>query len=110
MNRAERIRAAVEAGLSPTHLDVIDESHMHSVPKGAESHFKLVVAAAGFEGRSRVQRHRLVNGLLKQELDSGLHALALVLFTPEEWRQSGVVLDSPACRGGSKADETSKAS
>lgn len=103
MSRAERIRTALESGLSPTHLDVIDESHMHSVPKGAESHFKLVVAASGFEGRSRVDRHRLINGLLKQELGSGLHAVALSLFTPSEWAASGVAPDSPECRGGSKA-------
>ena len=104
MSRAERIRAALESGLSPTHLDVIDESHMHAVPKGAESHFKLVVAAPGFAGKSRVERHRSINALLKEELASGLHAVALSLFTPSEWAATGVAPDSPECRGGSKAE------
>jgi len=104
MTRAERIRSAVSTGLRPVHVDVIDESHMHSVPPGAESHFKLVIASDAFDGMSRVARHRMVNGLLADELRSGLHALTVTAFTPAEWDRSPEVLASPACRGGSKAE------
>lgn len=103
MSRADRIRSVLVTELHPEHLEVIDESHMHSVPKGAESHFKLVIAAAAFEGKNRVARHRAVNALLKAELDAGLHALTLTTFTPQEWSASPDVQASPACLGGSKA-------
>lgn len=104
MTRAERIRGAVVDGLRPVHVDVVDESHMHSVPPGAESHFKLVVASEAFEGKTRVARHRMVHELLGEELRAGLHALTVSAFTRAEWEQSPEVLASPACRGGSKAD------
>jgi BolA protein len=82
---------------------VIDESHMHAVPEGAESHFKLVVVSEQFAEHKLVGRHRLVNQLLRDELDSGLHALALHTWTPEEWfEKGGKVPDSPECMGGSK--------
>ncbi|MBK6513609.1 MAG: BolA family transcriptional regulator [Polyangiaceae bacterium] len=103
MSRAERIRDALRA-LTPVHLDVIDESHMHSVPEGAESHFKLVVVSEAFRGQGRVQRQRAINGLLKDELAHGLHALSFTTFTPEEWSEAPSVAASPKCLGGSKAD------
>lgn len=104
MTRKERIHACLQEGLSPVHLDVIDESHMHSVPKGAETHFKIVVASDAFEGKSLVNRQRAVNKLLQGELAGGLHALTMTTLTPGEWSQAPDVPSSPACRGGSKAD------
>ncbi|NUP12693.1 MAG: BolA family transcriptional regulator [Polyangiaceae bacterium] len=106
MTRAERIRTALETSLHPTHLEVLDESSMHSVPKGAESHFKLIVVSDAFGGKSRIDRHRVVNGLLKDEMSRGLHALTVTAFTPEEWNRSPEVQASPACLGGSKGDAT----
>ncbi len=49
------IEAALRAKLAPTHLEVINESHMHSVPKGSETHFKVVVISPGFEGLSLIK-------------------------------------------------------
>jgi BolA protein len=103
MSRKERIRDCLEDTLAPTHLEVIDESHMHSVPEGAESHFKVVAVSERFAEHKLVGRHRLVNQALKSELETGLHALALHTWTPEEWfEKGGIAPDSPQCMGGSK--------
>ena len=104
MSRKQRIQSKLQTELSPLHLEVIDESHMHSVPEGAESHFKLVVVSEAFAGKGLVNRHRQVNRLLSDELQGGLHALALHTMTPEEWfEKGGAVPASPECMGGSKA-------
>ena len=85
-------------------LDVANESHMHSVPKNSETHFKVTVVSAAFEGKTLVARHRLVNGLLKDELAGGVHALSIHAYTPSQWSErGGEIPQSPPCRGGSKA-------
>jgi BolA protein len=105
MSRKQRIEDKLTAGLSPLHLEVIDESHMHSVPEGAESHFKVIAVSEQFAEHKLVGRHRLVNRLLADELAGGLHALALHTWTPEEWfAKGGQAPESPQCMGGSKAD------
>ena len=99
------IESKIKTSLSPIHLQVINESHMHSVPPGSESHFKLVIVADGFEGKRLIQRHQLVNGLLAKELREDIHALSMQTLTPDEWRdRGGQTLDSPPCLGGGKAD------
>ncbi len=104
MTRSERIRERLASELSPVHLEVVDESHMHSVPDGAESHFKVVAVSDRFAENKLVARHRLVNQALKDEFANGLHALALHTLTPEEWfDKGGMVSPSPQCMGGSKA-------
>ena len=103
MNRSARIEAAVRDALDPLHLEVVDESHMHSVPEGAESHFKLLVVSERFAGQNLVARHRAVNAVLRAEFNGGLHALALHTWTPEEWfERGGGAPESPPCLGGSK--------
>ena len=105
MSRQEEIESTLGAALSPLHLEVVDESHMHSVPEGAQSHFKVTVVSDSFEGKRLLERHRRVNQLLAAQFGEGLHALALHTLTPEEWfRKGGVSPDSPPCMGGSKAD------
>lgn len=102
MNVQETIIEKLQQVLSPAHLEVINESHMHSVPRNSEAHFKLVIVADGFEGKRQVQRHQLVYGLLKEELGGGVHALALHTYSPQEWEATGMAPDSPKCMGGSK--------
>lgn len=103
MSRQERIADKLHSLLAPMHLEVIDESQMHSVPEGAESHFKVVVVSERFGDHKLVGRHRLVNQLLADEFRSGLHALALHTWTPDEWfEKAGVSPASPQCLGGSK--------
>lgn len=99
MSRRERIREHLQSALFPTHLEVADESHMHSVPAGAESHFKVVVVSESFAEHGLVARHRLVNKALKGEFESGLHALALHTWTPQEWFEKGVSHPIPPVHG-----------
>ena len=103
MNRKQRIEDKLQSQLSPLHMEVTDESHQHSVPEGAESHFKVVVVSETFAEHKLIGRHRLMNRLLGDELASGLHALALHTWTPEEWfAKGGIAPESPQCMGGSK--------
>lgn len=75
-------------GLEPTRLDVINESEMHaghrSSPGTGESHFRVVVVSPAFEDKSRVDRHRMINELLADELNRGVHALAIHAYAPGE--------------------------
>lgn len=84
--------------------EVINESHQHNVPAGSESHFKVTLVSAQWQGVRKVQRHQSVYAALAEELAGPVHALALHLFTPEEWA-SATVPASPQCLGGSKADQ-----
>lgn len=94
----------MNAAFAPTHLEVVNESHMHNVPAGSESHFKVTVVAESFAGLGLVARHRQVNRALSDELAGPVHALALHTLTPEEWfERGGRVADSPECHGGGEA-------
>lgn len=98
MSRQQRIEERLLQGFSPVHMEVLNESHNHSA--GTETHFKVVLVSDAFAGLRPVARHQKVYALMTDEMAQGLHALALHLYTPDEW--SGVAPDSPACRGGSK--------
>ena len=101
----QSIETKLRDALSPGHLDVMNESHMHSVPPNSETHFKVVVVSESFAGKTRVARHQTVNRLLADELAGPVHALSIQAHTPEEWiARGGTVLDSPECLGGGKAD------
>jgi BolA protein len=84
----ERIVARLTAALDPVDLDVVDESERHAGHAGARegggTHYRVRVVSAQFERRSRVERHRLVYGLLEAEFADGLHALALIAKAPGE--------------------------
>lgn len=102
--RAQRIEQALNQALEIQHLEVIDESANHSVPAGAQTHFKVVIVSPGFDGASRIDRHRQVNALLQSEFDQGMHALAIHPYTESEWRKRfGNAPMSPACAGGDGA-------
>jgi len=83
------IERKLTAGLSPVHLAVRDDSHLHAGHAGARGgggHYSVVVVAAAFEGMGRLERHRLVYSLLGDEMKSTIHALALRTLTPGEWK------------------------
>ena len=91
--------------LSPSYLDVINESHMHNVPKNSETHFKVVVVSTQFDTiKSPIQRHRLVHGALEEELKHPVHALSIVAKSPSQWESmiaaGKSIPPSPNCRGG----------
>ncbi len=101
MTMQQTITHKIETGFAPAHLEVINESHMHNVAPGSESHFKLVIVSDRFHGEGRVKRHQAVNSALAEELGGGIHALSLLTLTPDEWRaRNGDVPASPECRGG----------
>lgn len=98
------IETKLKAEFNPEFLDVVNESHMHSVPPNSETHFKVVVVSAAFEGKRSVARHQLIYKALAEEVAGPVHALAIHTYTSEEWKQtSSNAPDSPNCMGGSKA-------
>ncbi|MGC5701176.1 BolA family transcriptional regulator [Pseudomonas sp. NFXW11] len=97
MTMQQRIETALGA-LQPEHLQVLDESHMHS--RGLETHFKAVLVSEQFAGLNSVKRHQKVYATLG-ELMGQFHALALHTYTPEEWLKIGAAPASPTCAGGS---------
>jgi BolA protein len=82
------MREKLQRTFQPTRLDVINESHLHAghrtSPGTGESHFRVLMVSAVFAGKSRLQRHRLVNEALAAELKGKVHALALDLRAPDE--------------------------
>ncbi len=97
----ERIQQKLTQAFSPSHLEVINESHMHNVPAGSESHFKVVVVSDAFEGKRLLPCHRMVNEVLAEELAEHIHALAIHTYAPEKWASTAQAPDSPNCMGGS---------
>ena len=73
---------------------------MHNVPRGSETHFKVVIVSEQFRDTKLIARHRMVNESLSEELQTGVHALSILAKTPEQWTQGQTVEKSPACRGG----------
>ena len=105
MSRKQRIYNALFTTLKPDSLLVDDESHLHHVPDGAQTHFKVIAVATIFENLNRVARHRLVNSALSNEFMEGLHALSLHLSTPSESiKNTTGIPTSPACRNGKHYD------
>ncbi|MCA2018105.1 BolA/IbaG family iron-sulfur metabolism protein [Vibrio tritonius] len=97
----EVIETKLHNEFSPQYLSVVNESYMHNVPPGAESHFKVVVVSDKFENLRLIARHRLVNQALAEELANHIHALAIHTYTPDEWKErSSGSPDSPMCVGG----------
>ncbi len=104
MNVQETIRTKIARALDPVHLEVLNESPMHNVPPGSESHFKVVVVSERFVGRRLIQRHRAVNEALAEELRNDVHALALHTRPQDGWfERAGGSWQSPPCMGGSKS-------
>lgn len=104
MSMQQKIESLLQAQFSPLHLEVVNESHMHNVPAGSESHFKVTLVSDQFEDQMLIKRHRAVNQALAT-LMTDIHALALHTMTPEEWfAKGGQAPESPPCLGGSKAN------
>ena len=82
------ISATLRERLHPISLSVVDESHQHvghgGWREGGETHFRLDIVSAAFEGKSRVERHRMVNDLLAEAFERGLHAIAIKARAPGE--------------------------
>jgi BolA protein len=72
----------------PLHINVVDESHHHvghsGHRPGGQTHFRVYIVAEAFKGKSRLERHRMVNDTLANELRTGVHALAIHATAPGE--------------------------
>jgi BolA family transcriptional regulator, general stress-responsive regulator len=88
MRTADIISNKLTKAFAPESLSVIDESHQHEGHAGhrpgGQTHFRIYIVATAFKGKSRLERHRMINGILSDELASGVHALAIHAATPDE--------------------------
>jgi BolA protein len=88
MSIESTIRETLTGALQPIMLEVVNESHLHhghaSSPGTGESHFRVKVVAEAFRGKSRIERHRMVNDALAALLHGRIHALALTAKAPGE--------------------------
>ena len=88
MSVKDTIASHLKEGLNPDALNVVDESHLHAGHAGSrpggETHFRVVITAPAFAGKSRIERHRMVNALLVAELRERVHALAIEARAPGE--------------------------
>jgi len=87
MGMEEIIAQKIARGIEPSALEVINESHLHAGhldTNSKETHFRVKAVAEKFEGVSAVKRHQMVYGVLSEEFEAGLHALALELKAPSE--------------------------
>ena len=86
LNRAEQLRQAIERELEPLALEIVDNSAAHAGHAGAREggHFRVIITAAAFAGRSQLERHRLVYAAVAPLMGRGVHALNIVARSPEE--------------------------
>ena len=97
--RCTRIESTLTTRLNPDYLEILDQSHLHvghdhkiidqaphisTIDTSAQTHFKIKIVSRLFEGKSRLERHRIVNELLRQEWTNGLHSVRLTALTPIE--------------------------
>ena len=88
MNTRTAITNKLREAFSPESLDVSDESHLHEGHAGhrpgGETHFRVYIVSQAFQGKSRIERHRMINAALAAELAGSVHALALHAKAPGE--------------------------
>jgi len=88
MNTKASITDKLREAFSPESLEVSDESHLHEGHAGhrvgGETHFRVYIVSSAFEGKSRIERHRMINSKLAAELEGGVHALAIHAKAPGE--------------------------
>jgi BolA protein len=88
MTAKDNITKKLREAFLPESLDVTDESHLHEGHSGhrpgGETHFRVYIVSPAFEGKSRIERHRMINTLLAPELAGSVHALAIKAHAPGE--------------------------
>lgn len=86
MTVTQKIEEKLHSAFSPVHLEIINESHLHSGHAGSpgtgESHFRIDIKAASFENKSRIECHRMIHDTLAEELEGPVHALAIKASAP----------------------------
>ena len=95
------IESKLTEKLNPILLKVENESHLHSVPKGSESHFRIEIVSNYFEEKGLLARHRIINEIISEEILK-IRACSLHTLTLKEWeKKNGKTEKSPTCAGGS---------
>ena len=88
MRTADIITKKLTEALEPQSLEVVDESHRHEGHAGhrpgGQTHYRVYIVSEAFKGKTRVERHRMINELLSAELAEGVHALAIHAAAPGE--------------------------
>jgi BolA protein len=88
MGARDAIQEKLARAFAPLSLDVTDESHQHEGHaghrEGGETHFRVHIVSEAFRGKSRIDRHRMVNETLAAEFKGGVHALAIQALAPGE--------------------------
>ena len=98
---AKAMVANINAALSPVHVELVNESASHGGGPDAESHFKLLVVSSLFDGKSIIDRHRLVNDAVRGESSNiPVHALSISAKTPAQWEKGAAIHQTPRCAGG----------
>jgi BolA protein len=87
MNRQDRIEQKLTV-LKPHYIEVVNDSHLHSGHKGSpgtgDSHFTVKIAATIFDNKARIEQHKIINELLRDEFSGGLHALSINILNKKE--------------------------
>ena len=88
MSTKDAITNKLREAFAPESLEVTDESHLHEGHAGhrpgGQTHFRVYIVSAAFEGKSRIERHRMINATLAGELEGSVHALAIRALAPGE--------------------------
>jgi BolA family transcriptional regulator, general stress-responsive regulator len=88
MRTADLITKKLTEAFAPQSLKVEDESHRHEGHAGhrpgGQTHFRVYIVSPAFKGKTRIERHRMINGILSDELAGGVHALAIHASAPDE--------------------------
>ncbi len=82
MSVRQTITNKLSEAFAPVSLEVQDESRLHE--PGGETHFRIYIVSDAFKGKSRIERHRLINATLADELAASVHALAIHAQAPGE--------------------------
>ncbi len=88
MRTVDRLTRKLTEAFTPESLNVADESHQHEGHAGArpggQTHFRVYIVSAAFKGKTRIERHRMINAALADDLAGGVHALAIHATAPDE--------------------------
>ncbi len=88
MRTIDRLTNKLTEAFTPESLNVADESHQHEGHAGArpggQTHFRVYIVSAAFKGKTRIERHRMINAALAEDLAGGVHALAIHATAPGE--------------------------
>ena len=101
----EQLRRKLTEAFSPDYLELENESYMHSVPAGSESHFRLILVSSAFKELGLVARQQKIYAVIADEMAGPVHAFSQRAYTPEEWEKvkDNHGMKSPDCEGGSAA-------